>query len=548
MSAHPSAAFARALVAALAERGVEDYVLSPGSRSGPLAHALAEAGSGNPPLGAPRVNLHVRIDERSAGFLALGIARGRAAVGDPRPVGIVTTSGTALGNLMPAVMEAHHSGVPLLLITADRPAELRGVGANQTTDQVGLYGTFVRWEADVPAAELGERPERSTALADRAVLAALGDRAREDMAAAPGPVHLNIAFREPLGPDGGVWLAPPAFSPTPTPSALDTPSAVPLPAVARSVVIAGDGAGDEARRVAEAHGWPLLAEPTSGARSGAHCIADYVRLLESPAGAALAHQVHQVVVIGRPTLTRAVQALIARAPALSVAGFGARWREAPRHAERIVREVPAAWLTSTDPAAAEPAWLAAWRSAGARPAAPEGWGPRVIAAAFAESLGEDVVGVVGSSGPVRALDRVMPAAAAGKAAVLLANRGLAGIDGTVSTAAGVALGTGRAVHALMGDVTFLHEAGGLLVGPRERRPRVRIVVVNDGGGTIFAGLEHAGAEPEALARVFTTPHGADLSALCAGYRVPHVAVRSREELAAALERPLTGPEVVEAVL
>ncbi|WP_062462826.1 2-succinyl-5-enolpyruvyl-6-hydroxy-3-cyclohexene-1-carboxylic-acid synthase [Demequina soli] len=550
MSEHPSGAFARALVAALAERGVEDYVLSPGSRSGPLAHALAEAGAESPPLGAPRVRLHVRIDERSAGFLALGIARGRAAAGDPRPVAIVTTSGTAVGNLLPAVMEAHHSGVPLLLLTADRPAELRGVGANQTTDQVGIFGAFVRWEADVPASEIGEQRDRATALAERAVASAAGDRAREDMTAAPGPVHVNIAFREPLGADGGVWLDPPRLH-TPTggiPILVPAEEPLPLPPVARGVVIAGDGAGDVARQVAEAHGWPLLAEPTSLARSGSHCIPDYVRLLESAQGADLAARVHQVVVIGRPTLTRPVQALIARAPALIVAAFGARWREAPAHAQAVLRDVPPSWLWSTAPDEADPGWLAEWRAGGARCASPEGWGTRVVAAAFAESLRDGVWGVVGSSGPVRLLDRLMAAAPAGAAPLLVANRGLAGIDGTISTAAGVALGSGRIVHALMGDVTFLHEAGGLLVGPREERPRLRIVVVNDGGGTIFSGLEHSAAPAENLERVFTTPHGADLGALCAGYRVPHREVRSREELAAALAAPVTGLEVIEAVV
>src|SRR5690606_3596388 len=134
VNTHPSAFFAREMITALAALGVEDFVLCPGSRSGPLAHALAEAGGAHPPLGAPRVNVHVRIDERSAAFLALGLARGRAATGAPSPVVVITTSGTAVGNLLPAVMEAHHSGVPLLLLTADRPGELRGVGANQTTD------------------------------------------------------------------------------------------------------------------------------------------------------------------------------------------------------------------------------------------------------------------------------------------------------------------------------------------------------------------------------------------------------------------------------
>ncbi len=180
----------------------------------------------------------------------------------------------------------------------------------------------------------------------------------------------------------------------------------------------------------------------------------------------------------------------------------------------------------------------------------EGWGPRAVAAEFAAALGVKeagggpVVGVVGSSGPVRALDRVLPAT--GEAPLLVANRGLAGIDGTVSTAAGAAFGASRPVVALLGDVTFLHDAGGLLIGPLEDRPRLRLVVVNDGGGTIFSTLEHAGGDPAAVARVFTTPHGADLGALCAGYRVPHRVVATRDQLSAALAEPITGLEVVEA--
>ncbi|MDN4489932.1 2-succinyl-5-enolpyruvyl-6-hydroxy-3-cyclohexene-1-carboxylic-acid synthase [Demequina sp. SYSU T00068] len=543
MTEHPSAAFARALVAALTEHGVEDYVLSPGSRSGPLAHALAEAGSGNPPLGAPRVRLHVRIDERTAGFLALGVARGRATTGTARPVALVTTSGTAVGNLLPAVMEAHHAGVPLLLLTADRPEELRGVGANQTTTQPGIFGGFVQWSTDEPAPADGDQVPRAARLAATAVARALGDPSRDDMSGAPGPVHLNLSFRDPLGPDGGVWPGVPAAPARPEPR---PDGGEPLPAVARGVVVAGDGAGDVARRVAEAHGWPLLAEPTSGARAGRAAIPDYVRLLTSPRGEELVRRTHLVVVVGRPTLSRPVQALIARAPSLHVAGFGARWREAPHHADRVLARVPAAWWGRSD--AADPDWLASWRAAAGDTPSPEGWGPRVVAAEVAAAWRGGMLGVVGSSGPVRALDRVMPAARAGGAPTVLANRGLAGIDGTVSTAAGVALGSGRPVLALMGDVTFLHDAGGLLVGPLEERPELRIVVVNDGGGTLFSTLEHAGGDPDAVERVFLTPHGADLGALCAGYRVPHRRVGARDELAAALAAPLTGLEVIEARL
>src|SRR5690554_1451015 len=419
VSANPSAEFARELIATLVARGVEDFVLCPGSRSGPFAHALAEAGGDNPSLGAPRVNLHVRIDERSAAFLALGLARGQAALGAERPVAIVTTSGTAVGNLMPAVMEAHHSGIPLILLTADRPREMRGVGANQTTDQVGIYGTFVRWSADAAAPEPEEAPGRAATLATQAVALALGDPARDDMTGTPGPVHMNLEFREPLSADRGVWHEPPAVETTPSyGTRVITPDDIPqpLPAVERGVVVAGDGAGEVACEVAQVHGWPLLAEPTSGARMGEASIAHYLEVLKSAEGQQLVDQVHQVVVIGRPTLSRPVQELIRRAPALYVAAHGARWREAPLHADKIVRTVPNVWVTREDGQLelGDSVWLAQWHEAAAHvhtetPA----WGKRGVAEVFLGSLKSDDVAVIGSSGPIRAIDRIGPVWPAG---------------------------------------------------------------------------------------------------------------------------------------
>lgn len=554
MNANPSAEFARELIAALATHGVEDFVLCPGSRSGPLAHALAEAGSSNPPLGAPRVNLHVRIDERSAGFLALGLARGRALEGDSKPVAIVTTSGTAVGNLLPAVMEAHHSGIPLLLLTADRPSELRGVGANQTTDQTDIFGTFVRWAAEVPAPMPRESPGRAANVAARAVQSAVGDSRRDDMTGSPGPVQLDLEFREPLVGDGGVWPDVPYIELTPSigiPVVTDEVKPTALPAVTNGVVIAGDGAGDAARKIAEAHGWPLLAEPTSAARCGDACVPGYVDLLASDAGRQLAERVHLVVVVGRPTLSRGISALIASAPSLIVARHGARWREAPRHAERVVRDVPSVW---TDPPGGtldmvDQEWLREWQSSARAAHVPTPpWGRRAVAATLLAVLGKQDVVVLGSSGSIRAVDRIAPGWRDDNIPTFVANRGLAGIDGTVSTAVGVALASRRPVHALMGDVTFLHDVGGLLIGPRETRPKLRIVVVNDGGGTIFGGLEHSSAPAEHVERVFTTPHGADFGALCAGYGVAHTAVRSADALAAVLAEPPLGFEVVEAQL
>lgn len=553
---HPSAAFARELVAALSAQGVGDFVLCPGSRSGPLAHVLAQASAEVPPIGAPHVNLHVRIDERSAAFLALGIARARALDGKPMPVALVTTSGTAVGNLMPAVMEAHHSGIPVILLTADRPNELRGIGANQTTDQEGIFGQFVRWEAEAPAAEENERSGRATLLAARAVHWALGLPDREDMASAPGPVHLNIEFRDPLGPDEGPW---PLIDPEKatlldrTRSRLRGITLTPrgLASAQKGIVVAGDAAGDVARLVAEAHGWPLLAEPTSGARSGENALKGYVAMLGTHEGQELVAQARQVVVIGRPTLSRPVQRLIEAAPVLFVAAHGARWREAPRHAERILHAVPDEWLI---PGKVDKTWLASWRSACEEAVtveaatAKETWNGRTVARVFVESLAAGDVAMLGSSNPIRMVDAVAPSWPVGQVPTLVANRGLSGIDGTTSTAMGLALALGHPVSVLLGDVTFLHDAGGLLIGTEERRPDVRFVVVNDGGGTIFNNLEHANAPADVMRRMFTTPHGADLSALARAYGASHVHASSPEELVAILAAPIEGIEVVEALV
>src|SRR5690606_34547409 len=259
---NPSTAMARVLLDELCRGGVRDVVLAPGSRNSPLAFALHDADR------AERLRLHVRIDERSAAFLALGLAKaGR------RPVPVVCTSGTAAANLHPAVLEAHHSGVPLIVLTADRPAELRDTGANQTTDQVKLYGGAVRFFADVAAAE--RRPGQNAywrGIVARAVACSRGIRDRN-----PGPVHLNLAFREPLVPDlSGDWpeslVGRPNGARWTRIDRITTERFTYLPAGPRTVVIAGDGTDPQARWLAETAGWPLLAEPSSGARSGPNAL------------------------------------------------------------------------------------------------------------------------------------------------------------------------------------------------------------------------------------------------------------------------------------
>lgn len=567
---NPSTASARVLVDELARHGVRHVVLAPGSRSAPLAYALASADS------EPR--LHVRVDERVAGFTALGLARVSG------PVAVVTTSGTAVANLHPAVLEAAHSGVPLVVLTADRPHELRGTGANQTTDQVRLFGTAVRFFADVPApsGRPGEDADLRNLVA-RALAAAAGTRS-----GAPGPVHLNLAYREPLTPnDEPAYPVQPAASgqtlgmalPGATevaPTAL-APVATVLGGGPRTVVVAGDGAGPAARAYAESAGYPLLAEPSSGARGGTHAVGPYRLLLDR---AELGGRVERAVVFGHPTLSRQVSALLERpdVEVVVVAGRSPDWPDAGRRTAQVVSAV------ATEAPSQAGDWLAAWQQAGkaAQHAVDEVLatgpltGPAVAAAVWsARRPGEYLV--VASSNPVRDLDLAAdplsplpePTAAGGTAATpfgeqvaatvsdldgvvadvdggVLANRGLAGIDGTLSTASGVALASGSLVRALVGDLAFLHDAGGLLVGPLEELPQLQVVVVNDDGGGIFALLEHGEpARGATFERVFGTPHGADLAALCAAYGVTHQWAHDRTALRHALAAPSPGRSVVE---
>ncbi|SDR98396.1 2-succinyl-5-enolpyruvyl-6-hydroxy-3-cyclohexene-1-carboxylate synthase [Jiangella sp. DSM 45060] len=527
---NPSTWAARTLVTELVRAGVRHVVLAPGSRSAPLAHALATASARGD------LRLHVRVDERVAAFTALGLARVAG------PVAVVTTSGTAAANLHPAVLEASHAGVPLLLLTADRPHELRGTGANQTTDQVRLFGSAVRFFADVPApyGRPGEDGDLRALLA-RAFAAAAGTRAGD-----PGPVHLDLAYREPLVPDddaewpvssdGAVDVAP---GPGPAePTLLDDGP--------RTVVVAGDGAGSAARAYAEAAGAPLLAEPSSGARSGPNAVGPYRLLLDRPE---LGGPVERVVVFGHATLSRPVSALLAgeRAEVVVVAGSAPDWFDAGRRAARVLPAVAAA------PGAGDGDWLASWQRAAKAAqdavdtvlAAGPLTGPAVAASVWAARRPGEAL-VAGSSNPIRDLDLAAAPLLADDAGPVLANRGLAGIDGTLSTATGVALGTGAPARALVGDLTFLHDAGGLLVGPLEDHPDLQIVVVNDDGGGIFALLEHGDpAHADRFERVFGTPHGADLAALCAGYGVAHRRVTDAAALRSALAEPVAGRSVLE---
>ncbi|MGY1744486.1 2-succinyl-5-enolpyruvyl-6-hydroxy-3-cyclohexene-1-carboxylic-acid synthase [Blastococcus sp. SYSU D00695] len=531
---NPSTALATVLVDELLRGGVTDAVVAPGSRSAPVALALAAAER------AGRLALHVRVDERTAAFLALGLARRSG-----RPVPVLTTSGTATAHLHAAVLEADASGVPLLALTADRPPELRATGANQTIDQPGLYGGAVRFAADVGVPEAGrEEPQNRywRSLVARALLVARGVVSGD-----PGPVHLNVPFREPLLPgggtpaadgpwagraDGGPWTAGEPGTPGPAPLAAGP---------ARTVVVAGDAPADLGRAAAELacrQGWPVVAEPSSGAwgagvRGGA--------LLLGDAGWLAAHRPERVVVVGRPTLSRPVSALLADpAVRVEVVPAGPRWADAGRNAAAVGGLPPAGGPVDTG-------WAAAWSAAAARIGAATdavldgepGTAARLARDVLAAAPAGGLV-VLGSSTPVRDADRL--AVPRGDLTVL-ANRGVAGIDGTISTAVGAALAHGGPAVAVMGDLTFLHDLTGLLLGAGEPAPDLTVVVPDNDGGGIFAQLEPG--RPEYAGdydRVFGTPHGRDLVAVARSLGWAAETVASPAELAAALARG--GPRVV----
>jgi 2-succinyl-5-enolpyruvyl-6-hydroxy-3-cyclohexene-1-carboxylate synthase len=542
---NPSTALATVLVDELVRGGVREAVLSPGSRSAPLAFALHAADA------AGRLRLHVRIDERSAGFLALGLAKASG-----RPVPVVTTSGTATANLHPAVLEASEAGLPLVLLTADRPPELRATGANQTVGQLGLYGSAVRLFHEVGAPHDGPgQVAYWRALTARALVVAAGRLTRD-----PGPVHLNLALREPLVPDAddafaeslagraddAPWTSAVATAPEPAAVADDWPD--------RTLVVVGDAppaAGAAAVRLAEARGWPVLSEPSGNARTGPNALTAG-HLLLGVRGLEDALRPDAVLVVGRPTLHRQVLALLRRPDVVvEVVAPTARWADPTRTARRVHPDVP---VQQGHHPTIDTGWLPVWLDADAAAtgaleqvlAGASGPVAAVAGRALVAALPAGSLLVAGSSTSVRDLMLAAPR----DGVTVLANRGAAGIDGTVSTAVGAALAWqasgGGPAFGLLGDLTFLHDANGLLLGPDEPRPQLTLVVVNDDGGGIFGLLEPGAPEHAAVfERVFGTPHGADLAALCGATGTPFTRVSAAEELVATALDPRGGLQVVE---
>ena len=525
----------QALADELARCGMTHAVTCPGSRNAPLIYALAETD------GIEAVSV---LDERSAGFLALGIAKASG-----RPVAVTVTSGTAAANLLPAVVEAYEARVPLIVMTADRPPELRDTGAGQAIDQLKLYGSAAKSFVEVGNHEPGrDAAVHHRALACRAWATAAGGR--------PGPVHLNFPLRDPLAPapedldaddwegrDGGkpwveVW-EPPASAATGLVNDIAHP---------RGALVCGPGtplaAIEPVTALAAATGWPILAEPTSGLRCGAHdrsnVVAHYDVLLRHGDWAA-AHVPEVIVRIGDTPTSKPLRSWLARSEQLVIDPY-ATWHEPTRGAQRIAAADPA--LTCADLAEdisvpVDPSWLEEWRAADelVSPALAESEDPLEpkIWAAVATSLPESALVWVSSSMPIRDVESFFPSLS--NPIRFLANRGANGIDGVVSAAAGAALTVGGRAWLLTGELALLHDIGGVLAASRAGA-ELTIVCANNAGGNIFDFLplaEHGAGET--FEKHVITPSGVDLANVAALAGIDHRTPTTPDEVRAAVAEP-----------
>ncbi len=495
-----STSLARVVVRQLIEAGITDAVISPGSRNAPISLAMYAAAE------KKLLKLHIRIDERSAAYFALGLAKASG-----RPVPIVCTSGTAVANYHPAVLEAHHSNVPLLVLTADRPANLRRTGANQTTEQARIFGGAVRYFADVSGGVFPlELPLDSLHR---------------------GPVHLNLQFDEPLLPDDqSDWLSEIKVAPKAKPAGK---SAGTLKVnTTRGVLVIGHDRGglavSEVTQIAADLNWPVIAEdplsfPNAIAHAALFLASPAIRKNLSPETA---------VIIGRTTLSRSVNALIASAKSQIVIDPRMATVDTYRVADQRFIAAP---TVVSKPADAE--WHEQWQKLSQRTskliADISNWSESSLARELAKQLSGAVF--IASSRPIRDLESF---AAARTGIETFANRGLAGIDGNISTALGIATARESAT-AIIGDLAFLHDLTGL-VG--NTSANLRIVAINNDGGGIFSTLPQAGVA--GFETVFGTPHGLDLEKIATGLGIPAKTITSFAELKSELAKPISGVSVL----
>ncbi|MEZ7671484.1 2-succinyl-5-enolpyruvyl-6-hydroxy-3-cyclohexene-1-carboxylic-acid synthase [Pauljensenia sp. 20925_1_34] len=550
----PSVDTARAILSTLDDLGLTHVLYCPGSRSAPFAYALESGAFGGHAMPV--------LDERGAGFAAVGLARTGALPA------VIVTSGTAVAELTPAVLEASHARLPLLVMSADRPGELRGVGASQATFQSGLFGVHARACVDL------EPQEPSRALVgqlSRAVAAACGAPT-----GTPGPVQINVAFRDPLTPQSrasgaaGDSQDEAMASFVPRPTRVQPTSAAPerwedvVGAARAGLIVAGEGASPLAAQWSRASGFPLLAEPASGAWAGGGVTPYEQAIVSSP----LAGEVDTVVVTGRPTLSRPIHALLARPDVrVVVVDAHAPWVDISGNASVIVPAL-AAPLRPTCGAEWAARVHAAADEAGLRIDALLAAGSGRTMLSLARAVASVTRGplVLGASNPVRAFDLAVESLAGRP---VFSNRGQAGIDGTIATAVGIAAGLGSAriatpdrageprddargraqasrVTAVMGDLTLCHDASSLALAAATGA-ELDIIVADDEGGGIFATLEHGNAAtPEAYDRWFGVAQHVNYEALAAAYGVGFARAATPSELAAVLADPPAGPRLIHA--
>lgn len=601
---NPATLLARAVVAALVEAGVKRVVISPGSRNAPLTYALADAAQ------AGYLQLRVVVDERSAAFVALGASRSDwLHEGLARPAVAVMTSGSAVANAHPAVVEADAAGVPLIILSADRPHALVNTGASQTTVQTGIFGAATRYQAD-----LGDT-NASDAVANqvrRAVAAASGRLSLD-----PGPVHLNVRLAPPLAP-AAPWQVPHLEPKThwlrarkPLEEQLNgvTVSQVGcrlgLDPARRGVIVVGDNDDAElahyAASLAHAWGWPLLAEPTSLVRTNANTVAAYSALLAggdgsaSGDGAQLSQEIEQLLVVGHPTLTRPIGALLAREDIYQVVLTNrARWSDVSGQAAYVTTleqalsslntpDVSAGVGAGGDASASADAgagagvggstgknaaptlWLQRWLQAGqqqlnatsvtkAAQMALTTWqatsqyeSHSQSTAIHSDGLESSVTLMAASSMTIRYLDAGLPAGKQLKKmpGPVVANRGLAGIDGTISTAVGLAWASGQPVRVIIGDLAAAHDLTGLVKAVTETEVDLQVIVLDDHGGKIFSGLEYGASElSNYFPRFFTTAQQVDFAQAAAAFGAHVSVIDDVDGLQSLLSKTIEGRSLV----
>ena len=497
-----STSLARVVVRQIIESGVTDVVISPGSRNAPLSLAFFAAAQ------EKLITIHVRIDERTAAYFALGLIKSSG-----RAVPIVCTSGTAVANYHPAVLEAHHTNLPLLILTADRPAMLRKTGANQTTEQARIFGKSVRYFADVDGPvfpmELPLDSLRS------------------------GPVHLNLQFDEPLLPDSdSEWLKEIKLNPRPGKNSKKTGT---LRLVgARGVIVIGHDRGglnvEEISKFTKAIGWPVIAEdplsfPDAIPHASIFLAAQEIRSTLIP---------QSVLVIGRTTLSRSVNAFINLSPITYVVDQRIATVDSERAADRLFTQLP-----ELQGVIHSEEWMAKWNKIAERAhkliESLEGWDEAVIARTIATEIADGTALFVSSSRPIRDFEAF---ATPRTGITTYANRGLAGIDGNISTALGIAFNH-KSTIAVLGDLSFLHDLTGLI---NNEDINCRFIVINNDGGGIFSTLPQRGST--GFETVFGTPHGLNPASIAQSLGVDAVQINSLKELIAQMKAPIQGVSIV----